>query len=156
MAFILALARASLWVNEHYLEGLQVHWLLWLLGLAIPALTLGSWYGGKIFGLNLLLTCRYLNMNHNDAFSAMKLNSHRHFLRIRIVGDTLTLYPIKLETVPTRNQWRQNLDQSENPSVFIAEPKMTPEFVEAPITIRAARAPSTTEIKKPHELPPDG
>ena len=49
-----------------------------------------------LFGLNLLVTCMWFNMNHNDAFSAMQLFDYRHFLRIRILGDTLTVYPVKL------------------------------------------------------------
>ena len=64
--------------------------------------------GPEIFGWNLFITCRKFGMNHNDAFSAMKLDSHRHFLRICIDGDTVTVFPIKLAKVPGRKGWRYN------------------------------------------------
>jgi hypothetical protein len=45
---------------------------------------------------------RWWNLNHNDAFSAMRLDSHRNFLRLRIKDDAVTIYPIGLNRVPRR------------------------------------------------------
>jgi hypothetical protein len=156
LACIVILSGAVLWLNERLLAGYQWHWFPWLLILAGVALTLGRWLAGKIFGWNLLLTCRYFDINHNDAFSAMKLDSHRHFLRIRIKDDTLTIYPIKLDAVPTREQWRENPEYTKNTiaSVFVADPPLAPRLIEEPIVIHAQRAPSTTDVKMPSELPP--
>jgi hypothetical protein len=156
LAIIGLLSWAVLWLNERLLAGYHWHWFLWLLILAVVALTLGRWLAGKIFGWNLLLTCRHFDINHNDAFSAMKLDSHRHFLRIRIKFDTLTVYPIKLETVPTRERWRENPDYKKNKfaSVFVADPPVAPQLIEEPIVIHAQHAPSTMEVKTPSELPP--
>jgi len=94
-------------------------------------------------------------MNHNDAFSAMKLDSHRHFLRIRIEGDTLRVYSIKLDSVPTRDQWRENEQRNTDPSVsvFVPQPPMMPRLIEPPIDIQARLAPSTTAVRTPSELP---
>ena len=61
-----------------------------------------------LFGLNLLVTCMWFNMNHNDAFSAMRVFDYRHFLRIRILGDQITVYPVGLERVPRRSEWQDN------------------------------------------------
>jgi hypothetical protein len=32
--------------------------------------------------------------NHNDAFSSIRLDSHRNFLRLRIKGDDVSIYPV--------------------------------------------------------------
>jgi len=147
----------SLHRSNHLLfSWVEWHWLGWLIFVAVPVFVVGRWVAGKIFGWNLLLTCRYRNINHNDAFSAMKLDSHRHFLRIRILGDTLAVFPVKLDRVPKRDEWRENPARQANPfaSVFVSEPAMEPKLVEMPIEIRAHHAPSTTEVKTPSQLPP--
>ena len=117
MAVIVGFSALALWIAPRAavawpwlrsFVGAEAYWLGWLAVLAVFVLTIGSWIGGAIFGWSLLLTCRYLGLNHNDAFSAMKLGSHRHFVRIRIQGDTLTVYPVKLEKVPDRDTWKSN------------------------------------------------
>lgn len=97
--------------------------------------------GGFIFGAYLLLTCRYAHMNDNDAFSAMRLDGYRHFLRLRILGDTLTVYAIGLDRVPTREEWRNNPASETNPTApwFIAKPPLEPHLIEKPIVIRAKK-----------------
>jgi hypothetical protein len=57
----------------------------------------GGAVAGLIFGINLMLTCRYADINHNDAFSAMRLNSYRNFLRLRILGNQVTAYAIGMD-----------------------------------------------------------
>jgi hypothetical protein len=50
------------------------------------------------FGLNLLITCRWFDMNHNDAFSAMRLDSYRHFLRMRFrPNGEIAIFPLGLD-----------------------------------------------------------
>lgn len=143
---------------EHALSGYwNLHWLVWLAVLAAISSAFGSWLAGKIFGCNLLLTCRYFNLNHNDAFSSMRLDGFRHFLRIRIQGDGITLYPIKLDQVPKRDQWRENEARRSDlsASVFVAEPQLTPGLIEEPIEITARHAQATSDVKTPAELPKD-
>ena len=57
----------------------------------------GFLIGSTIFGLNLLITCGWLRMNTNDAFSAFRLGSYNNFLRLKIVGDTIDVYAIGLD-----------------------------------------------------------
>lgn len=156
MAVVVAISWLALWTNRRFFGGFDWPWWLWLGALAVGALTAGRLLAGKIFGWNLLLTCRHFGMNHNDAFSAMKLDSHRHFLRIRISGDTLTIYPVKLEKVPARDEWRANSERTTewSPSVFVPDPPMTAELIEEPLFIDASRAPTTADVKTPSELPP--
>ena len=113
---------------------------------------------GFIFGLNLLVTCMWFDMNHNDAFSAMRLFDYRHFLRIRIVGDQITVYPIGIERVPRRNEWRDNPAAAADPTApyFIPSDDMVPHLIEQPIVISGWQVPPTTEVKTPGELPGGG
>jgi hypothetical protein len=156
MLVIAGISGLALWINGLFLSWVEWHWFFWLSYLAIFVFTLGRWLAGKIFGLHLMITCKWFGMNHNDAFSAMKLDSHRHFLRIRILGDTVTVYAVKLDRVPTRDQWHENHERKTNKmaSVFNSVPAMKPELIEKPIEIRAHHAPSTTEVKTPSQLPP--
>jgi hypothetical protein len=97
-------------------------------------------------------------MNHNDAFSAMRLDSHRHFLRIRILGDTVTVFPIKLDKVPGRKWWRfhPKNERHRSPSVFSPAVEMKPELIEKPIEIRVDhKSTGTAQVKNPGELSRD-
>lgn len=72
-AIALALLFARFNATRFLLSG---HWYdiwLWLLLLLAEVGVLGGLFGSFLFGLNLLITCRCFNMNHNDAFSAMRL-----------------------------------------------------------------------------------
>ena len=73
---------------------------------AVEIVPAGGAAGGLVFGIYLLVACRWLDMSHNDAFSAMRLNGYRHFLRLRIAPDgRLTIFPIGLAEVPRRGDW---------------------------------------------------
>jgi hypothetical protein len=157
LAHMLAIGGISFlawWIERSFLSWIPWHWLGWLVYLSLFAFTLGRWVAGQIFGLSLLITCRHLNMNHNDAFSAMRLDSHRHFLRLRIMGDTVTVFPIKIDKVPDRNQWKYNPkhERNESPSVFRPEPAMRAELIGNPIEIIAEHARSTSQVKTPSEV----
>jgi hypothetical protein len=156
MAVILAMAGLAVWVGSYFPVTRGWHWFFWLAALAALAFTIGRWLAGHIFGWNLLISCRDFDIAHNDAFSAMKLDSHRHFLRIRILGDTLMVYPVKLEKVPARTAWRLNprRAQDASASVFVADPPLKPELIERPIPINARAAPTTSDVKTPGEMPP--
>ena len=164
MAVIVGISVLAWWINERVLGPilarghLHWHWLFWLAYLAAFVFTLGRWAAGYVFGWSLLITCRKLDMNHKDAFSAMRLDSHRHFLRIRIRGDTVTVFPIKLDKVPGRKGWRYNPKDARHrsPSVFSPAVEMKPELIEEPIAIRVDHdSTATTQVKIPGELPPE-
>ena len=103
-----------------------------------------------------MLGCRYFDINHNDAFSAMKVDGHRHFLRIRVLGDEATVYPIKLAAVPCRDQWRE-VARAADPlaSVFIADPPLAPQMLEDPIVLQVRAAASTGDVKAPGAISPE-
>jgi len=97
----------------------------------------------------------WFNMNHNDAFSAMQLFDYRHFLRIRILGDQITVYPIGLQRVPRRKEWKDNPASPADPNApyFIPSAPMVTHLIERPIVISGWKTPPTGEVKKPNELP---
>ena len=120
--------------------------------LAPEMIVVGGAVAGFIFGVNLLLTCRYADMNHNDAFSAMRLDSHRNFLRLRIKSDELKVYPIGVDSVPRRDQWRDN----PHPGAGTTEPLFVPEdgslrprLIEGPVVIDARKVPPAAETIDP-------
>jgi hypothetical protein len=94
----------------------------------------GGFLAGLIFGANLWLTASYFDINHNDAFSAMRRDSHRQFLRLRLQGDSLTIFPIGLDRVPRRDEWQRSADPTG--SVYVPPPEIRPHLIEPPITIQ--------------------
>jgi hypothetical protein len=82
----------------------------WLGILLLEMGFVGFLAGGAIFGLNMLVTCRWLRMNRNDAFSALRIGRFNNFLRLRIQGDKVEVFAIGLEDVPHRNDWNENPD----------------------------------------------
>ena len=131
------------------------HWLARLVAVAVPAVAIGPWLAGKIYGLSLWIGCKHFDLSHNDAFSSMQLDSHRHFLRIRLKGDEATVFPVKLDRIPKRGDWKNNAARKTQPdvSVFIAEPPLEPRFVEKPIVVRAGTTTTTSDVKTPGEVP---
>jgi hypothetical protein len=98
----------------------------------------GGIVAGFLFGLYLYVSSRWLNLNHNDAFSSMRLDDYRNFLRIRIKGDEATVYPVGLDTVPKRNEWRVNTKKTGSPSPeYIPASPFAPRLIEGPIIIRS-------------------
>jgi hypothetical protein len=103
-----------------------------------------------------MLTCRYADINHNDAFSAMRLDSFRNFLRIRLVGNQVTVYPIGMDRVPRREDWIDNPASSADPhaSWFVSRQKLEPKLLEPAIVIGGLDVkPAAATVKKPEELP---
>ena len=105
-----------------------------------PSSSVGG-VGSFLFGLNLLVTCLGFNMNHNDAFSAMRLDTYRHFLRIRIAEGEVKLYAIGLDEAPSRDGWETNPHAAPGKAdqpVFIPKQQLKPHLIEGrPIVVRA-------------------
>lgn len=101
----------------------------------------GGATAGTLFGVYLYVSSLWLDIGHVDAFSAMRRDSHRHFLRLRIKGDEVTVFPIGLARTPRRNEWRENPAPSPaEPSAYVADPPPTPQLIETPFVARAHQA----------------
>ncbi len=148
LANLIVFADAHLW--SLYVNGM---WWTWLLEFAIAATFAGGLVAGTIFGANLFVTCRYWDMNHNDAFGAMRLNSYRHFLRMKIIGDRITVFPIGIDGVPQRSEWEPNPDDDPAAPYFLPPDGFNPRLLEDPIVIFGSNVSPTIDIKKPSEMP---
>jgi hypothetical protein len=106
---------------------------------AAEMMLIGGAIGGYLFGVYLYLSSSRFNMNHNDAFSSMRLDIYRNFLRIKIKDDEVTVYPIGLTDIPKRSDWRVNSEKKGcPPPAYIPVEPISPHLIEEPITIVSA------------------
>jgi hypothetical protein len=101
---------------------------------------IGGFAAGFIWGIYLWLTCAISGIHDNDAFSAMRLGRYRHFLRMRIKGEELTIYPIGIDRSLRRNRWQWNPLRSkgdQNQPEVIPKVSLGEHLIEGPIVIRA-------------------
>ncbi len=152
MIFILAISGLLAWL----LYSPVWPWWIWAATVWVYVVPLGSIIAGTLFGLHLWLTCAKFNYNHNDAFSSMQLNSHRHFLRMKIHGETVTVYPVAVKNVPERHEWSANPARVRGgaESVFVPVSEMRPFIIEGPVISTALRAATTADVRPASELPP--
>lgn len=115
--------------------------LIWLVEMGF----VGTFLGGPLFGLYLYITSSSpaLNMNHNDAFSSMRLDSYKNFLRMRITESEVQIFPIGLTTVPQREEWKLNKNKTpDDPSEYVPGTPLQPHLIEGPIIVRTPGPPS--------------
>jgi hypothetical protein len=72
---------------------------------------LGAWgyvFGALVFGLYLWISVLVFGRHGNEAFSAIKHEGYRNFLRLRVAKDVIEVFAIGLERVPTAEcyAWR--------------------------------------------------
>jgi hypothetical protein len=107
---------------------------------AAEMILLGGVAAGFVWGIYLLLTCGTAGIHDNDAFSAMRLGRYRHFLRLRIEGEELTIYPIGLDRPPSRKGWEWNQKRrkgNQNEPEVIPKTPLAYHLIEGPVVIRA-------------------
>lgn len=105
--------------------------------------------GGVIWGIYLFIALRCFGIHYNDGYSSMRLDSHRHFLRMKVQGDQLTIYPIGVDQSPSRSDWKFNeCDQENDQSASIVVPKeaISTRLIEGPVEIRATNVTSLEDI----------
>jgi hypothetical protein len=105
----------------------------------LEMILLGGIFGGVIWGIYLFLNCRLFYLHLDDAFSALRITGYKHFLRMRVEPDRLTIYPIGLKAVPTRMGWRKRTDEEKAKGIrtaFVPRFALKPRLIEEPIVIR--------------------
>lgn len=134
-------------VLAYPLQSLPLGDILYLLGLAL-GLVASGFLGGAVWGLYLLVVSYLLGDHANDAFSAMRLDSFRHFLRLKIEGDELTVYPVGIDRSPPRSGWKKNekfVEGDQNTPFFVPGNGLGQHLIEGPIVIRAANVATLKE-----------
>jgi hypothetical protein len=81
----------------------------------------------------MMLTCRFLRMNSNDAFSALRLGAFGNFVRMKITEDNVEFFVIGLESPPARRDWVVNPQHGPHPSDqprFLPKTPLNPHLIE--------------------------
>ena len=101
---------------------------------------LGGLIGAFIFGLYWAIMSSVFARHADDAFGALGLRHYKHFLRMHFEPGRLTIYPIAIDAVPGRKDWRapgpSDPQQSNKPLIVPMTP-LNPYLLEVPIVIQA-------------------
>lgn len=131
-----------------------------LVGVTLFVGATGAVVGSTLMGIYLLLSLNVARRHGNEAFSALRIEDYKNFLRIRVHPEGLTFYPVGLRKVP--RAWKVAEDRKPGEPWFApAEGALEPELIEAPITIpiaprqRRSGQPTTgAALAGPCERPP--
>lgn len=123
-AFNCILSNGVYWRNSY-----SFVWFLILVG------AIGGFLGGFVWGLYLFISSHFFDRHYNDAFSSMRLDSYKNFLRMHIQGDKLTIYPIGVKDVPMRKDWKVNRGDVDTDSWVISTKGIEYELIENPVVI---------------------
>jgi hypothetical protein len=95
------------------------------LALVLLGSALAAPLSATVFGIYLIATLELLGRHWNEAFSALRVEDHKNFLRLRIgVDGTLTVFPIGLDRVPAD-------DAPSGPR----NPPLEPHLIEGPLPV---------------------
>jgi hypothetical protein len=106
----------------------------------------GGWIVGSfLLGLYLLISLNVFGRHLNEAFSSLRIEDWKHFLRLHIdERGRLTIFPIGIHRVP--RVWKES-GEAIGPRFESDDPRATaPELMEAPIVL-------THRNKPPHLRP---
>ncbi|WP_437290477.1 metallophosphoesterase [Sorangium sp. So ce406] len=114
------------------------HASLWsLLGVTLFVGVTGAVVGSTLMGVYLLLSLNAARRHGNEAFSALRIEDYKNFLRIHVHPGGLTVYPVGLRKVP--RAWKVAEDRKPGEPWFVpACGALEPELIEEPITIPVA------------------
>jgi hypothetical protein len=119
--------RLSQWIITTFgIVGPTTGKIIWFFSVVAVCLIGGYIIGSFIMGLYLFVSLHFFGRHDNEAFSALKIEDYKNFLRLHITKDNLTIYPIKIEKVG--REW----DYVKNDGNEFYEPqiKLKPELIE--------------------------
>lgn len=97
----------------------------------------GGWVAGSLLaGAFLLISLNLFGQLHDAAFSSLRIEDWKNFLRIRIDRDgQLTVYPVGLRRVP--RDWKRRPEGATGPELVPDDSRATsPELIEPPVVVR--------------------
>jgi len=104
---------------------------------AILVFGAGWWVGSFVVGIYLLISLNVFGRHDQEAFSALKIQDYKNFLRMHIAADgSLTIYPIKLEKIPRRWRHRRKDEETKTNSLLVPVGGSQPELIESPIVLK--------------------
>lgn len=100
---------------------------------ALAILVGGYAVGPTVMGLYLLVSLLGFSRHANEAFSSLRIQDYKHFLRMRIdTSGRLHIYAIALDRVP--RAWKANA-RERYPQLVPAEGELKPRIIDGPIVI---------------------
>jgi hypothetical protein len=85
--------------------------------------------------LYLLISLNIFGRHSEEAFSGLRIEDYKHFLRMHIDRTgTLRIWPIKIERVPRR--WRSRAATDATVSRVVPDEPLVVELIEEAITVR--------------------
>lgn len=98
---------------------------------ALGVLAFGFIVGGLAFGLYLIFCNRFLGNHDNEAYSSLKWEGYKNFLRIHISISAITIYPIGVKKVA---RWKPDGKDAKPP--FTTHEPIEYKLIEEPIKIQ--------------------
>ena len=115
-----------------------------------PIVFAGGWIAGSvIMGLYLLISLLVFGRHSEEAFSALRIQDYKSFLRLHVAADgTLTIYPVKIRRVPRR--W-SGIGKATPDSPSLVQPlePLVAELIEPPVVVPARQSPPSA-----NQVPP--
>jgi 3',5'-cyclic AMP phosphodiesterase CpdA len=101
----------------------------------------GGWVvGSAVMGLYLLVSLNVFGRHSEEAFSAMRIQDFKNFLRLQITADgTLTIHPLCIERVPRRWHPRDASARPDDPAALQPDRPIAIAPIEPPIVLRPDR-----------------
>ncbi len=103
----------------------------------IPLIIFGlGWFFGSLnMGVYLTISMNIFGRHDNEAFSALKIQDYKNFLRLHIdEAGTLTIYPIKIQKAARK--WRERKSGEDDNAFIVPEDGSKPELIEEPIVLK--------------------
>ncbi len=104
-----------------------------LLGLLIVELVgVGGFLGAFLMGCYLFCCIYFFHIHYNEAFSSFRYEGFKHFLRIHVTPEAVTIYPVGVRNVTT--DWHM-IPQTETDKLHFKGKTAACELIEKPIRI---------------------
>ena len=119
----------------------------------VVAAAVGALASAWLLAAYLVVSNLAFGMHDNEVFSALRLTSYKHFLRIRVEpsGD-LTVYPVGLAATRRPLRWNApsgGVGIDAHPATFASDPRL----IEAPFTFARPSFPAPTTTTTPAPVP---
>lgn len=122
-----------LWLN---IDGLGLHWNsgTQITLFIAEMLFVGGFLGSIVVGLYLYFCVNWLNIHWKHAFSSLKIQDYKNYLRLHITAEGLTVYPVGVEEVVKNWRYRPAAKPGE-PWFEPASRDAEPFIIEQPVFI---------------------
>ncbi len=98
----------------------------------------GALLSGTLMGMYLWITSTWLNLNFNTAFGSLRIEDYKNFLRIKVDEETITIYAIGIDKVPTSWHFDDSCGGNPHRPWFKPDTPIKPHLIER-VVIRKSR-----------------